>query len=170
MICIIALVVFGILGIFSAAYRKLAAEAFDCVFRRVTFRPCHSGLDKRLKSQIVGSIMKRSPRAANFTYKYFEVFSWTFLILSVASLVGIGISVFNYVEYGNCNGPNSSAFCVINDVLGTHNKTTTSCNNALCQNTKCTCANESECLTKNLTSCKSTCIISSTPGTISYHS
>jgi hypothetical protein len=167
MICIIALVVFGILGIFSAAYRKLAAEAFDCVFRRITFRPCHSGLDKRLKSQIVGSIMKRSPRAANFTYKYFEVFSWAFIILTAATLAAMGVSFYNYVEYRNCNGPNApeNSFCIYKDIAdaaGTF-KADPKCANPSCQNINCTCTNATECLTKNIASCNATCIVGTTP-------
>ena len=33
MICLIALIIFGVLAIFSASYRPLAKEAFDCVLR-----------------------------------------------------------------------------------------------------------------------------------------
>jgi len=157
--------VFAVLGIFSAAYRKLAAEAFDCVFRRIIFRPCHSGLDKRLKSEITGKIMRRSPRLAAFTYKYFEVFSWTFIILTVLSLVGIGISVYNYVEYGNCNGYDSNGVCIykeIADATGTF-KADTKCQNPSCQNPSCTCANITDCIHKNITSqCNATCIVGTT--------
>jgi len=52
MICVVALIVFGILGIFSAKYRVIAKEAFDCVFRKITLRKCDSRLDSRLKSEI----------------------------------------------------------------------------------------------------------------------
>lgn len=119
MICIIALVVFAILAVFSAKYRPLAAEAFDCVFRRVTFRKCTSGLDKRLKARITGKVMRRHKRAGRFLFRYFEVFSWLFLILLLASLVQVGISVYNYAAYGNCNGPDETGFCIF-DPLGNH--------------------------------------------------
>lgn len=119
MICIVALIVFGILGIFSATYRKIAKEALDCTFKRITFRKCTTGLDKRLKSTITGKIMTRSPKTAKFVYKYFEVFSWIFLLLLLVSLVGIGYGIYNYVLFGNCNGPNSNSFCVINKVADT---------------------------------------------------
>ena len=126
MICIIALVVFSILGIFSAKYRVIAKEAFDCVFRRVTFRKCTSGLDKRLKAQITGNLMRKAPGVGKFTYKYFEWISWFFTILMIWSIVQSGISVYNYVEYGNCNGKGSDEFCIF-DPLNTgsrgHNAT-----------------------------------------------
>jgi protein-disulfide isomerase len=119
MICVIALIVFAIMGIFSASYRKLAKEAFDCVFKRITFRKCTSGLDQRLKSQITGSVMRKSPGTARFLYKNFELLSWIFLILTFASLVGIGYGVYNYVLFGNCNGPNTDSFCVITKIADT---------------------------------------------------
>lgn len=126
MICIIALVVFSILGIFSAKYRIIAKEAFDCVFRRVTFRKCTSGLDKRLKAQITGNLMRRAPRVGKFSYKYFEWISWFFTILMIWSIVQSGVAVYNYVEYGNCNGKGSDEFCIF-DPLNTgargHNAT-----------------------------------------------
>lgn len=117
MICIIALVVFGILGIFSASKREIAKEAWDCVTKRLTLRKCTTGLDKRLKAQITGKFMKKHKKTAKFIYKYFEVFSWLFLILMVWSIIQSGISVYYFIEYGNCNGPGSNSFCLF-DPLG----------------------------------------------------
>jgi protein-disulfide isomerase len=117
MICVIALIVFAFLAVFSAKYRPLAKEAFECVFRRVTFRKCSSNLDHRLKSRITGTILRHSPRAGRFVFKYFEVFSWVFLILLLASLVQVGISTYNVIAYGNCYGPDESGFCIF-DPLG----------------------------------------------------
>ncbi len=113
MICLLALVVFGILGIFSARYRVIAREALDCVFRRVTFRKCASGLDSRLRSQVAGILMRRSPWAAGFVYRRFEILSWIFTAVMVWSLVVSAISVYNYAVYGNCNGKtNGESFCI----------------------------------------------------------
>lgn len=118
MICIIALIVFSILAIFSAKHRPLAKEAFDCVFRRVTFRPCRSGLDKRLKGQISGLLMKKNVGLGRFVFKYFEIISWIFLIIILLSIFQIGLSVYNYSMYGNCNGADETGFCIF-DPLGT---------------------------------------------------
>jgi len=130
MICLIALIVFGILGIFSAKYRIIAKEALDCVFRRVTLRKCTSGLDKRLKAQITGNLMRKASKVGKFTYRYFEWISWFFTIIMIWSIVQSGIAVYNFVEYGNCNGKQSDEFCIF-DPLGTgakgHNETTGVC-------------------------------------------
>lgn len=117
MICIIALVVFSILGIFSAKYRIIAKEAFDCVFRRITFRKCTSGLDTRLKGQITGKLMKRAPKVGAWTFKNFELISWFFTILMIVSIAYSGYSAYNFIAYGNCNGKDSTEFCIF-DPLG----------------------------------------------------
>lgn len=118
MICVLALIVFGILGIFSASQRKIAAEAFDCVFRRVTFRKCTTGLDKRLKGQIIGKLMKKSPKTAKALYKNFELISWLFTLLLLASLAYSAYGAYNFVVFGNCNGPNSDGFCLYDSLAG----------------------------------------------------
>lgn len=112
MICIIALIVFGILGIFSAAYRKLAGEAFNCVFRRITLRKCETEFDKKLKAQITGKLIKY-PKAGKFVYKNFELLSWIFTILLIASFAYSVYSAYNYIQYGNCYGKSyGEGFCL----------------------------------------------------------
>lgn len=124
MICVAALIIFGILGIFSASKRKIAKEALDCVFRRLTLRKCTTGLDRRVKAQISGKLMKKNPKLARFIFKYFELFSWAFIILFLFSIVGMGIGAYNFYEYGNCNGPDSESFCLF-DPLGDNIQTCT---------------------------------------------
>ncbi|MFA5797723.1 MAG: DsbA family protein [Candidatus Woesearchaeota archaeon] len=119
MICVIALIVAGILGIFSAKYRIIAKEAFNCTFRKITFRKCNSDLNTRLKSQITGSFMRFFPKLGRVLYRYFEVFSWFFLIITILTLFFTGQGIYNYALYGNCNGPNNNQFCIF-DPLGTN--------------------------------------------------
>jgi len=111
-VCFIALPVLIILGIFSASYRKLAWEAFECVFRMATFRKCKSNFDQRVKAKIVGKLMKRTPKVAGFVFKRFVILSWIFVVLFILSIAGSAYGLYNYYVYGNCNGPDSSAFCI----------------------------------------------------------
>lgn len=130
MICFIALIVFGILGIFSASHRKIAVEAFDCVFRRITLRKCHTGLDVKLKSQVTGHLLLKAPKLGEFAYRHFEILSWLFTILLIASLVWTGISGYYYYAYGNCNGPeveDQQGLCLF-DISG-ENAQVTACSN-----------------------------------------
>jgi len=124
MLCFIALILFAIFGVFSVSYRKLAVEAFDCVFRKVTLRKCQTRLDERIKGKIVGRVMRRSPKLAVFLHKNMEVFSWVLLILTVFMLYGLIVGGYNYYLYGNCNGPNEDGFCVF-DPTGSHTGTST---------------------------------------------
>ena len=123
MICIIALVVFSIVGIFSATHRALAKEALDCVLRRVTFRPCNTGFDEKMKGMIVGRLLNRSVFAARFVKKYFEFISWGFIVLTLVSGFYTIQGGYNFYLYGSCNGLNQSGFCAF-DPKGENNKVT----------------------------------------------
>jgi protein-disulfide isomerase len=119
MICIIALIVFAVLGVFSARYRVIAKEAFNCVFKKITLRKCDTGLDVRLKSEITGKFLRFNSRLGRIVYRYFEIFSWLFLILTIATLFFTFQGLYYYAVYGNCNGPDSNQFCIF-DPLGTN--------------------------------------------------
>lgn len=112
MICVAALIVFSIMAIFSAKYRPLAKEAVQCVFLKIRLRPCHSGLDKRVRAAAMMPFVKKSPRTAKFIYKYFSWFSTAFVLLTVISLGYVAWGGYNYALYGNCNGAGSSGFCI----------------------------------------------------------
>lgn len=121
MFCIAAFIVLSIVGIFSASHRALAKEAFDCVFRRVTFRPCNTGFQDKMKAQLIGKLMHRSIPLARLINKNFEILSWILVILTVGSLFWTGKGLFNFYMYGSCNGLNKSGFCAL-DPTGDNNK------------------------------------------------
>lgn len=119
MICIIALVISGILGIFSATHRKIASEATNCILKKVRLKPCESGLDTRLKTKIVGKLMRRNQKIANFTFKYFNILSFVFVILMIFSFVYSGIVVYNLAVHGDCRGASDDqGSCVFNSLIG----------------------------------------------------
>jgi len=121
--CIVALIVFGIMGIFSASQRALAREAFDCVFRRITFRSCHTGFQEKVKGKLLAKVLKRSSFWAKVLNKYYEIFSWIFFILMVGSTIWVFRGVYNFYVFGSCNGLNASGFCAF-DPKGENNKVT----------------------------------------------
>lgn len=110
-ICIVALVVFSVLSIFSAKYKTLAKEAFDCVFNMVTLQPCKTTLKQRIKSAAISKLMPVFPKVAKLIYRNFELFSWVFTILFFASLIYSAYALFNLIVYNNCYGPNSTGIC-----------------------------------------------------------
>lgn len=85
--------------------------AFDCVFRRVTFRPCNSDFKEQMQGRIVGALLRRSAPLARFVHKQFELLSWIFILLSAASLVWALWGGYNFYAWGSCNGRNVSGFC-----------------------------------------------------------
>jgi hypothetical protein len=121
--CLVALIIFGIMGIFSASQRALAKEALDCVFRRVTLRPCNTGFAEKVKGKLLAKVLVRSTFAAKVLNKYYEVFSWIFFILMVGSTIWVIRGGFNFYVYGSCNGLNQSGFCAF-DPSGANNKIT----------------------------------------------
>lgn len=106
MICFIAMLVFGVLGIFSATHRAYAKEAFDCVFRRVTLRKCDTAFDKKMKMRVSTGIMKRNHWLGAFVFRRFEAISWFFTIMLIASLLYSAYSAYNLAVYGTCTPEN----------------------------------------------------------------
>lgn len=119
-LCLLALPIFAFLGLFSLKYRKLSKDALQCLFRTVTLRKCESGLDDRIKAQITGKLLKFSPKTAGFFYKNYKLLSWLILMLFLWSLYQSSIGIYNYSQYGNCNGPEDVGFCIF-DPTGENN-------------------------------------------------
>lgn len=129
--CILALIIFSILGIFSASHRALAKEAFSCVFRRVTFRPCNTGFQEKIKGKILSKIITRSTFLAKMVNKHYEILSWIFFILMVGSTIWVFRGGYNFYVYGSCNGLNQAGFCAF-DPSGENNKVTSLGDNSTC--------------------------------------
>jgi hypothetical protein len=110
--CLIALVVLAFLGIFSAKYRRWAKEAFSCVARRVTLRPCKTGFNEAVKAKITSKLMLRSPGLARVTHKHFELISWIFTIILFISLAYTAYGFYNLAIYGTCDPVSGN--CVFN--------------------------------------------------------
>jgi hypothetical protein len=113
-ICIVALVVFSVLGIFSAKWRKSAKEAFQCVFKMIQFKPCDVKLEEKIKSKLTSKLLNRAPSLARFFYKNFKLLSWSFTIAFFASLIYSAYGIFNLIFFGSCE-PGSS--CVISQTI-----------------------------------------------------
>ncbi|MBI5047160.1 thioredoxin domain-containing protein [Candidatus Micrarchaeota archaeon] len=123
-LCIIAAIVFAVLSIFSAKYRPLAKEGLRCVFRTITLKPCDTGLDDRIKAELVSGIMKytHSPFLARFVNRRFVILSWLFVILSFGSFGYLIYGVYNFYTYGNCDGPTATGACILNSITGDYGR------------------------------------------------
>jgi len=121
-LCIIAFFVFAVMSIFSAKYRPLAKEGLKCVFKTITFKPCDTGLDDRIKARLVSELLRFSPGAAKALNKHFVIFSWLLVLLTVGSFAYSAYGVYNFYVYGNCEGPGSTNACVLNDITGDYGR------------------------------------------------
>ena len=100
-LCIVALLVFAVLSIWSAKYRELAKEAFRCVTRMIALKPCDVHLETKIKTKVTAKLMF-IPALARFFYKYFKAISWAFTISFFASLAYSAYSVYNLLVFGTC--------------------------------------------------------------------
>ncbi|MDD5148364.1 MAG: hypothetical protein PHH08_02770 [Candidatus ainarchaeum sp.] len=100
-LCLVALLVFAVLSIWSAKYRVLAKEAFGCVAKMVTFKPCDVRLETKIKAKVASKLMI-VPALARFFYKYFKALSWAFTIAFFASLAYSAYSIYNLLVFGTC--------------------------------------------------------------------
>ena len=106
MFCISAFIIFAILGIFSARYRKLAKKAWICVARKITFRPCEIGFKEETKNIIIGKLILTRPRLARFLDRWIEIFATVFVILSIWSLLIVFQGGLNLFVYDTCSPKN----------------------------------------------------------------
>src|SRR3989344_8410004 len=120
-LCLLALPIFAILGIFSIKYRKLTLDALDCLFRTITLRKCKSDLDSRIRADLTGKVIKLSPKTAGFFYRHYRIISWIILAIFLWSIYTGSVGLYNYMNYGNCNGPESTGFCLL-DPTGQNSK------------------------------------------------
>jgi glutaredoxin len=112
-LCLVALVVFAVLGIFSARYRKWFRESLGCVTRMATLRPCDTGFKEKVQAKVVSSAMKKSERMARTLNRYFEVVSLIFTIAFFASLAYTAYGFYNLAMVGSCD-PANPENCVFN--------------------------------------------------------
>ncbi len=110
MFCIAAFIVFAILAVFSASFRPLAAKAWHCVLRRVTFRPCDISFGEEMKSKLVGKLIFSHPRLARFLNRWIDWISFAFVALSIWSLLYVANAGLNLWVYDTCN-PGTAESC-----------------------------------------------------------
>jgi len=110
MLCILSFFVFAILGIFSASHRELAKKAWYCLVKKIQFKPCDINFNEELKGKMLGKLVFTHPRLGGFLYKWADVLSIIFVILSVWSLLAVVRSSVYLLAYDTCD-PYSEEGC-----------------------------------------------------------
>lgn len=109
MFCIAAFIVLGILSIFSARHRVLAKQAWACVIRRVTLRPCDSNFKETTKAALLSRIAHKGPHVIRAADIALDMAAFAVLLLTVWSLFVAVKSGINLYVYGTCNPSNASS-------------------------------------------------------------
>ncbi len=103
MFCIASLIVFGIISIFSASYRPLAAKAWHCTWRRVTLRPCDISFGEEIKGKLLAKVVLRNPRLARRLDPVLDWIAFVFVALSIWSVFSAMNIGLNLWVYDTCN-------------------------------------------------------------------
>ncbi|MGD0176302.1 MAG: hypothetical protein ABSC50_05695 [Candidatus Bathyarchaeia archaeon] len=102
-LCLVALVVFSAMSIFSSKYRRLAKEAFKCVLKTLTLSPCDMAFEQRVKAKVTAKLLNISPALARGFYRNFRIFAWAFTATFFVSLFITAYAFYNYAVYGSCD-------------------------------------------------------------------
>ena len=102
-LCLVALVVFSVMSIWSAKYRRLAKEAFKCVTKTLMLSPCDMAFEQKVKAKVTAKLLNISPTLARGFYQNFRIFAWAFTASFFVSLFITAYSFYNYAVYGSCD-------------------------------------------------------------------
>ncbi|HUK26834.1 MAG TPA: hypothetical protein VLV31_00305 [Candidatus Acidoferrales bacterium] len=111
-LCIVAMVVFSVMSLGSAKYKRLSREAMRCVFKNLTFSPCDVQLEQKIKGKVTAKLL-RFPTLARFFYRNFKIIAWAFTISFFASLAYTVYALYNYFAYGTCD---PGQVCPLNEI------------------------------------------------------
>lgn len=117
MLCFVYVIVFGILGIFSASHRQLFFESLECIKSTFRRQPCETKVDQKVKASLVHRVFQRSPWMAKFLNKHFQVIAWTFILLTLITGVLSFKSGYDLIVHGTCT-PGDPTGCTISQGTG----------------------------------------------------
>lgn len=109
MFCIAAFIVLVVMAAFSARYRRYVGTAWNCVWRRVTFRPCDTTFKQDIKDHLLAPIAARRPglvRPASITL---EILAVLVILTTIWSGYTVVKSAVNLYVYGTCNKQDSAS-------------------------------------------------------------
>ena len=115
MFCIAAFIILGILAIFSAKYRRMARQAWSCVARRLTLRPCDTNFKDEVKNRLLAPIALKKPRLMKAANIGIELAAFLLVVLTIWSLYTVVKSGLNLYVYGTCNPSNSESCNIGNE-------------------------------------------------------
>ncbi|WBM79031.1 hypothetical protein KIV56_10810 [Cryobacterium breve] len=109
MFCIAAFIVLLFMAAISARYRKYLAKAWNCTFRRITFRPCDTTFKQDMKDHMLAPIAARRPGLVKPASIGLEVVAVLIILTTIWSGYEVVKSGVNLYVYGTCNKQDSAS-------------------------------------------------------------
>lgn len=103
MICFVGLIIFAILGIFSATYREYTIDALNCMLDKATRTPCQSNFDEKYKSWVLDKTMNINLTLSKYVNRYFKHLNWVIFVLMLFLTFETIAGIYNLYMYGSCN-------------------------------------------------------------------
>lgn len=110
MFCIAAFIILAIISIFSASHRKLAKKAWECTFKKITFRACDTSFKEETKNKLLAKVAVKTPKLIKIADIGIEIASFAFVILTIWSLLVAFEAGLNLFVWGTCT-PNQASAC-----------------------------------------------------------
>jgi hypothetical protein len=101
--CIAAFIVLAVMAVFSARYRRYVGTAWNCVWRRVTFRPCDTTFKQDVKDHLLAPIAARRPGLVRPASVTLEILAVLVILTTIWSGYTVVKSAVNLYVYGTCN-------------------------------------------------------------------
>jgi len=114
-LCLVALLVFSVMSLWSAKYRPLAKQAFKCFTKTLMLSPCDMAFEQRVKAKVTAKLLNVWPAMARFFYRNFNIFAWIFTLSFFISLGYTVYSFYNFAVYGSCE---PGGTCYLTPIIG----------------------------------------------------
>lgn len=112
MLCIFYVLIFGILGLFSASHRELFFESLDCVKNSFKRQPCETDVEQKIKASVTHRMFQRSPWIAKQINNHFRLISWIFIVLTILTGLLTAKSGYDLLVHGTCT-PGAPENCTL---------------------------------------------------------
>lgn len=109
MFCIAAFIIILFMAAVSARYRKYVKKAWNCTWRRVTFRPCDTTFKQDIKDHLLAPLAARHPRLVKPASTTLEILAFLVVLTTVWSGYTVVESGLNLYVYGTCNKQDSAS-------------------------------------------------------------
>ena len=109
MFCIAAFIVLVVMAAFSARYRRYVGKAWNCTWRRVTFRPCDTTFKQDIKDHLLAPLAVRRPGLVKPASIGLEILAVLVILTTIWSGYTVIKSAVNLYVYGTCNKQDSAS-------------------------------------------------------------